>query len=161
MEKEWKLIEKLKQKLHKHDEIIWYIVFGVLTTMVNLIAFKYFNILLGYDKYLISNFIAWLIAVAFAYFTNKIFVFKISDWNIYVVAREILAFVIARVVSFFIEEFGLIIFIEILELDKFEIAILDIHISGVMTVKLSLAVIVVILNYVFSKFFIFKKKSEK
>ena len=57
-------------------EIVLYIVFGVLTTVVNFVVFKLFNMLLGEKLYLLNNTVAFIVSVLFAYVTNKIWVFE-------------------------------------------------------------------------------------
>ena len=80
-------MEKLKAIFKKivNKETILYIVFGVLTTLVNFVAFKLFTMV--FDKLVssqlgvhISNVLAWIFAVAFAYVTNKLFVFESKSW---------------------------------------------------------------------------------
>lgn len=81
-------MEKLKAIFKKlvNKETILYVVFGVLTTLVNFVAFKLFTMV--FDKLIssqlgvhISNVLAWIFAVAFAYVTNKLFVFESKSWG--------------------------------------------------------------------------------
>ena len=108
----------------------------------------------------ISNVLAWIFAVAFAYVTNKLFVFESKSWEGKVLAKEIPSFVAARLFSLGVEELGLIIFVNFLHFDSkvFHIPLINFDLSGEMTAKIILAVVVVILNYFFSKLVIFKKK---
>ena len=71
-------MNNIKKLINK--EIILYVIFGVLTTIVNLIAYYLFSNIININ-YLISNAIAWIISVVFAYITNKFFVFNNSDIN--------------------------------------------------------------------------------
>ena len=144
----------------KHKELITYVIFGGLTTIVNFVAFKLFNVILGEEHYLVSNVIAWFISVIFAYVTNKLFVFESRSWKMKVVSKEILSFFAARVFSFGIEELGLWMLVDLLHFDAYAINIFGIVIGGKMIAKIVLAVIVVILNYFFSKLVIFKKKEK-
>ena len=66
----------IKKLLAKYKEIITYVLFGVLSTIVNFGAFYIFNLILGSSFYLATNIIAWFFAVAFAYVTNKLWVFE-------------------------------------------------------------------------------------
>ena len=153
-----------------------YLIFGVLTTVVNLVAFAVFKKFLGV---LIANVVAWVFAVAFAYVTNKLFVFESKSWKKDIVLKEAASFTGARLFSLGVEEAGLIIMINWLKLapslgvfaakcldltQKFNVtlpqAVYD-KLDGEMVVKLILAVVVVILNYIFSKLVIFGKKEEK
>ncbi len=151
---------KIKELLLKYKEIIIYLVFGVLTTIVNLFAFWLFSQLLGEELYLLNNAIAWVIAVVFAFITNKLFVFESKSWSIKIAGKELLEFVGARLFSFGVEEGGMWLFIDILGFGEKGITIFGIFISGQIIVKILLSVIVVILNYFFSKFIIFKNKKS-
>lgn len=143
---------------NKIKEIVLYIVFGVLTTLVNFVAF--WLIQKTGINYLINNAISWIIAVAFAYVTNKLFVFDSKSWAIKLVAKEASEFLIARLFSFGIEEGGLWLMVDILGMKKLSLDLLGQAINGELIAKVILAIIVVILNYIFSKFIIFKKEKH-
>lgn len=132
---------------------VWdYLVFGFLATIVNWVAYivcAYCLLIpfLGNDDILlknVSNIVAWVAAVVFAYWTNRNFVFKSKINDFKGIMKEFWSFIGARVFSFVVET-GL-----------FWIAI-TMHISDIIA-KLAISVIVIILNYIFSKLFIFKKK---
>ena len=142
----------------KYKELITYIIFGVLTTLVNFFAFWLFTKILGENLYLVNNAIAWVVGVIFAYVTNKLFVFESKSWNLKLVTKEITGFLGARIFSFLVEEGGMFLFISVLGLGEKSLELLGFTITGQFIVKLLLAVIVVVLNYVFSKFFIFRKQ---
>ena len=93
-------MKKIKELLIKYKELITYVIFGVLTTVVNFAAFWIIDRILGDSLYLISNAIAWVIAVAFAYVTNKIWVFESKSWAPKLVLKEVCEFVAARLFSF-------------------------------------------------------------
>lgn len=135
-------------------EMFLYLLFGVLTTVVNLIVFSLGNKL--FDV-LVSNIIAWIAAVVFAFVTNKLFVFDSKSWAPKVILKEVTSFTAARLLTLGIEEAGLIIMIKWLHWDE---PLTLSFISGEMMIKIILAVIVVILNYIFSKLIIFRKKAE-
>ena len=143
----------------KYKEIITYIIFGVLTTVVNFFAFWLFTKIFGENLYLVNNAIAWVVGVVFAYVTNKLFVFESKSWNLKLITKEITGFLGARIFSFLIEEGGMFLFISGLGLGEKSLELLDFTITGQFIVKILLAIIVVVLNYVFSKFFIFKIKN--
>lgn len=151
-------MKRINDFLKKYSEAILYIVFGVLTTAVNFVAFWLFTKLLGDRVYLLNNALAWVVAVAFAYVTNKLFVFESKSWEIKLVAREIAEFLGARLFSLVIEEGGLWLLVSPLGFDKISVDILGATITGQIIAKVILAVIVIILNYIFSKFIIFKKE---
>ena len=152
-------MNKIKELYEKHRELIVYFVFGVLTTAVNLITFYTLESLFGTENsYLYNNVIAWVVAVAFAYVTNKLVVFESKSWAPSVVLKEAAEFVGARLFSLGVEEAGLWLFVELLSFGAVSIKILGFNLTGGFIAKVILAVIVVILNYFFSKFIIFKNK---
>lgn len=151
----------MKKLIEKYKELILYVIFGGLTTLVNFASFKIFNMILGEENYLVSNVIAWFISVIFAYVTNKIFVFGSRSWNFKIIGKEIFSFFTARIFSFAIEEFGLYALVDLLGFDKYRIDIFGFVLGGKMISKILLAVIVVILNYFFSKLVVFRKKKKE
>lgn len=160
-------MEKIKTIFKKlvNKETVTYLVFGVLTTVVNFGVFKLFDMLFtsitDFDLTLVTNVIAWVAAVVFAYVTNKLFVFESKEWKGEVLKKEIPSFLGARLISLGIEELGLLIFITWLCFDSFVLEIFPgFALGGKMLVKIGLAVIVVVVNYVFSKFIIFGKKEK-
>lgn len=152
-------------------EIITYIIFGVLTTAVNLVTFYIFkkifisigwegvfNKLLGsagWDKalellgsgtdYLDATVIAWTVAVIFAFVTNKLIVFESKSWKPAVAGKEFVGFIGARLFSLLVEIVFMFVMVTLLKWNDF-------------VAKFIVQVIVVILNYVFSKLLIFKNK---
>lgn len=151
----------IKKLFIKYKELITYVIFGVLTTLVNFFAFWLFTKILGEELYLINNAIAWVVGVIFAYITNKLFVFESKSWNLKLIAKEITGFLGARIFSFLVEEGGMFLFITVLGLGEKSLTILNLTITGQFVVKILLAVIVVVMNYVFSKFFIFKSSENR
>ena len=139
-------------------EIINYIIFGVLTTVVNFAVFWLFNRLLGKNFYLLSNVIAWIVAVAFAYVTNRIWVFESKVTTVKSILLEGGEFFLARLFSLVVEEAGLLILVDLLKFKVLSFDLFSFNVTGEMLAKVILAVVVVILNYIFSKFIIFKKQ---
>ena len=117
------MMTKIKELIIKYKEIIIYVIFGGLTTVVNLSVFTLFNKLLGDERYLITNIVAWFAAVAFSYITNKIWVFESKSWNIKVLAKEILSFFAARVLTLGIEEAGLFVFVDLLSFNEISLKV--------------------------------------
>lgn len=155
-------MSKIKELLKKYEELILYVVFGGLTTVVNFVAFWLLNKVLGEELYLVNNVIAWFVSVVFAYVTNKLWVFESKSWAPKILFKEVPEFFAARLFSLFVEEGGLWLFVDKMGFDKFSFSILGFEFTGKLIAKIVLAVIVVILNYFFSKFVIFaKKKKEK
>lgn len=149
---------KIKDLLYKYKELITYVIFGGLTTLVNFVAFYVVTQILGEELYLLNNAIAWVVSVVFAYVTNKLFVFESKSWNLKLVAKESVEFVGARIFSFLIEEGGMLLFVSVLGFGEISFNIFGFTITGQLIAKLILAVVVVIMNYFFSKFIIFRKK---
>lgn len=148
----------IKKLITKYKELIIYGIFGVGTTLVNFVTYKLCNVLFGVKFYLLSNVIAWLVSVIFAYVTNKLFVFESKSWDIRLVAKEISSFFTARIFSFIIEEAGLFLLVDICNMKAFAVDVFGFTVSGNMISKVVLAVVVVVLNYFFSKFVVFRKK---
>lgn len=143
-----------------NKETITYIIFGVLTTAVSFVSLKIFDMLLGKQLYLLSNTISWVLAVAFAYVTNKLFVFESKSWKPAVLKKEIPSFLTARVASYFVEQGCLWLFMSLLGFDSKVFDFIIVKLSGLMTAKVIASVLVVIINYVLSKFIIFAKKGR-
>lgn len=153
-------MKKLTELILKYKELILYVFFGVLNTAVNFFTFWLFGKLLGEDLYYISNAIAWLASVIFAYLTNKLFVFESKSFAPKVLLKEVPAFFGARVFSFLIEEGGLILLVDVFGFGGFSFTVFSFRISGQLIAKIAVAVIVVLVNYFASKFVIFRKKDK-
>ena len=153
-------MKKIIELINKYKELILYVLFGGLTTVVNFVAFWICGKILGEELYLVSNAVAWIVSVVFAYVTNKLFVFESKSFAPKILAKEITTFVSARVFSFGVEEGGMWFFVDLLKFGEYSISILGFEISGQLISKLILAVVVVILNYFASKFVVFKNKNK-
>ena len=151
-------MNKIKELVIKYKEIILYGVFGVITTLANLIAFFVADFILGQDLYLVSNAIAWITGVIVAYVTNKLWVFNSKSWKFKVLLKEIPEFVGARLFSFGVEEAGMWLFVDVIGFGEKSLNVFGFVITGVVITKFLLSVLVVVINYFFSKFIIFKKK---
>jgi len=126
-------------------ETITYGIAGALTTIVNFASYEGLY-RVGIPN-LTANALAWVIAVTFAYIVNKRNVFVSKSNSIKDEAAKITKFYGARIVTLGVEQLGMYIFIERMGFHR-------------LLVKASLAIIVIILNYIFSKLYIFKNKSE-
>lgn len=135
-------IEVLLKKVLK-KEVILYIIFGVITTLVNLVSFYIMNTVLKWNEN-VSNFIAIIVAVLVAYLTNKDLVFHSEAKTIKEKLIEFWKFVLGRAATMLIEFGG-------------GFLLFKLPIPNIIT-KLVLTVIVIILNFFISKFFAFKKK---
>lgn len=137
-------MKKLTELIRKHWDILSYLFFGGLTTLVNYLVYlpcyNWFGISAS-----VSNAIAWVFAVAFAFLTNKPFVFKSHDWSIKVVLPELTKFLGCRIGSGVLETAILFLTVDLLGWN-----------GNVLKVITSL--LVVILNYFGSKLLVFTKK---
>ena len=128
----------------KYQEYISYLVFGALTTLVNLVIFYALDRIMNY---LVANVIAWIGAVIFAYVVNKLFVFESDRRDPKGLLFEISTFFAARLLSLGLEEGILFVFVTQLGFSA-------------RIVKLIAQILVIIFNYVASKLVIFRKKAE-
>ncbi len=136
-------MKKIRALIEKHYDILAYLVFGVLTTVVNYVVYLPCYNLLNLSA-AVSNVIAWAVAVAFAYVTNKPFVFHSHDWSAKTVVPELTKFVGSRIASGALET--AIIFVTV-----------DCLLWNGNVMKLVTSVLVVIINYVASKLLVFRK----
>lgn len=137
-------MKKILALLRQHREIVSYVFWGVMTTAVNYVTYTLFTELLRVH-YLTSTVIAWIISVLFAYFVNKRFVFRSLDWSWRVALRELWQMVASRLFSLGLEMAIMWGFVDMLRCPH-------------LVVKLAANVVVVIVNYVLSKWIIFKPK---
>ena len=126
-------------------ETITYAIAGVLTTVVNFISYEWMY-RLGLSN-LTANCIAWVIAVTFAYVVNKWTVFQSKSKNAKDETFKVIKFFGARLITLGVEQLGLYIFVEHMGIHRW-------------IIKAALAIIVIILNYIFSKLYIFNKEKE-
>ena len=145
-------MKKIIDLYKKYEEIINYLIIGILTTVVNL-AVKYallFTVLNASDatQLQIAVVISWVVACIFAYITNRKIVFKSKSKKI---LKEFTAFVSARIFTLILEMLIMFIFVTLLNLD-----------SDLWVVIWSLVaqVVVIVVNYVLSKLVIFKKEKK-
>lgn len=141
----------------KYRELVAYFFVGCATTLLNLIIFALFNAVLGDKLYLISNVISWIISVTFAFFMYKLAVFRSMDMRIKTLLVEGFEFYGARLLTLVIESLGLFLLIDVARLSQIGFRFI-INITGEMIAKFIMLVVVTILNYIFSKFVIFRKK---
>lgn len=135
-------MEKIKELFKKYKEVIMYLIIGVLTTVINYVIFVV-AVKCGLEE-LISNIIAWTITVIVAYILNKLFVFESKSFERSIITKEIISFTVSRIATLGVEELILLVFVKIIGLNAY-------------VIKLIANVVVIILNYIFSKFIIFKK----
>lgn len=141
-------MEKLKELIKKicTREVILYIVFGVLTTCVNIISFMILSSVFNIEENLASN-IGIVLAVLFAYFTNRKLVFNSTASTFSEQLKEFGKFILGRAFTMVVESAGFYTLFTILSIT---------YMDGLVS-KLIISVIVIILNFFISKFFAFKK----
>ena len=121
-----------------------YLVAGVATTVVNYVVYFIATRMLGLGV-MAGTWTAWVVAVAFAYVVNKLFVFRSHCPSMGALVKEALSFFSARGVTMLLEVGGMVLFGTILRWNPW-------------LVKIGLNVLVLVLNYVFSKLLVFQKK---
>ncbi len=141
-------MEKIKELYKKYEEIVNYLIVGVLTTVVSLgtyylCVFTFLNPDNAVQLQ-IANIISWICAVIFAYITNRKFVFKSKNENIF---KEVVSFTSSRLVTLFLDMLTMFVMVTLLKIND-KIA------------KLVVQVIVTVGNYILSKIFVFKKKKN-
>ena len=140
-------MEKLKQLVLKYKEPILYLFFGGLTTLVSIVSYALCERWLGMDP-LVANVISWILAVSFAYVTNRTWVFNSRTKGFRPILREILSFFGGRLATLGLEELILWIGIKRMGMDS-------------LLVKLITQVVVILSNYVISKVFVFRQKKQE
>lgn len=140
LEATWQKIKKLLD-----SEGFRYLFFGGLSTVFSIASFALLKLAFPYT---VANLISLVLTKLFAYITNKLFVFQTRTESFGALMREFFSFIGARMVTFVIDYFGLILMVETL------------HMNSLVS-KVILQVIVIALNYVFSKLFVFKKKDVR
>lgn len=131
--------------IKKHKEMLLYLIFGVLTTLLNIVAYGLMKNILNID-YMISNIIAWCLSVAFAYITNKTYVFNSNKNNKVDIIKEIILFISLRLSSLAIDIAIMYIGVSILLIND-------------MFIKIIANIIIIIINYIMSKKIVFKNKT--
>lgn len=147
MERNVDNMKKLLELYKKYKEIINYLIFGGLSTVVNFVTYYITARLFGIDE-VVSSGISWFCSVLFAYITNKIFVFESKTNTVKAVLKEMGSFFLARVISGILCDVG-----------TFALMVKVFHINDIFS-KIVTQVMVVIVNYVFSKLIIFRKPKK-
>ena len=119
-------------------ELISYVVFGAFTTLINIAVYFIFTDIF-HINYIIANIVSWFVSVMFAYVTNRIWVFESDNEN---VAKEVFLFYGGRIFTVVVDTLLMILFIDVLSIGNF-------------VTKITVSIIVIILNYLFSKWVVF------
>ena len=134
----------------KYQEIINYLIVGVLTTVVSIVTYFLFSLILDIENnilFILANVLSWICAVVFAYITNKKFVFNTTTSNKKEEIKVFSMFVSSRITTLLIELAFMFITVKVILIND-KIA------------KVIAQFIVIVLNYVLSKLFVFKKKNN-
>ena len=136
------MLKNIKDRSKKHRELVVYLICGFLTFVVSMVVYALLSEIFRINV-LVANIITWIIAVYFAFSVNRKFVFK-SNGNF---TSELIQFYLGRVVTLVVEQAMLYIFIIRLMFNN-------------MAIKSIVQVVIIILNYIISKFIVFKKEKS-
>jgi putative flippase GtrA len=126
---------------HKNEELWNYLIVGGLTTLVSIVFYALFSKAF-HIYYIVSNVLSWIVAVIFAYYTNRWFVFHSKNKN---KLKEFITFTGSRLLTLLIDTGLMILFVETMKMND-------------MVAKLIVQVVIIIANYILSKLFVFKNK---
>ena len=129
----------------RYKELFFYAVFGVGATVINIVSYRVLANTFGKKYFLIANIIAWILAFIFAFITNKLFVFESRSWETQIAMKEFVGFLSARLATGILDTVLMWLFVSIISLDD-------------TLSKIIINILVIIINYIASKFFIFKKE---
>ena len=139
------MLSKIKMLLKKYNRLLSYLFFGALTTLVNYVVYfplyNRLNLSAGF-----SNIISWFVSVLFAYFTNKSFVFKSNNWSLKAALPELSKFFGCRFGSGLLETLLIWVCVDLLSWNG-------------NLFKLIVSILVVILNYISSRWVVFKQSN--
>lgn len=137
-------MQLIQQLWQRYKSVIAYLVFGGLTTVINFIVFWIFNDFVQWP-YWLANTMAWFLSVLFAYITNKLWVFDSKTPTVRTVLAEATSFFGFRLLSYFVDQAIMIVGISVLHGNNLIVKLID-------------QIIIVVLNWFFSKLFIFKDR---
>jgi putative flippase GtrA len=124
-------------------ELLNYLIFGALTTLINIVSYTFFTKLLNTD-FKTATTIAWILSVLFAFVTNKLYVFHSTGKNIFTISKELGSFLLSRLLSYGLDILSMILLVQILVIND-------------LIAKVIANILVVIFNYLASKLFVFKQ----
>lgn len=143
MDKKNNYYDIIKSLIAKYKKIILYLVFGVTTTIINILIYALFAKLFNIN-FVVSNIIAWIVAVSFAFITNKFYVFESKSKDKSIVIKESISFIIARLLSLLFDMIFMYVGIVLLKQNDIVIKIIS-------------NILVIIINFILSKYIVFKK----
>lgn len=140
------MLDSIKQILIRHRAVILYLFFGGCTTLVNILVYLIATRMFALDP-LAATVAAWFLSVLFAYVTNKIFVFESREARLPYLLKEAALFFAFRILSGVLDTGMMWIFVT-------QLGVQD------LLIKIVSNIVVVILNYIFSKLWIFRNKNN-
>lgn len=153
-------MQKVRSLFQKHKELILYVIFGGLTTLVNYVV--YFLCKAVGLSYSPATVIAWIVAVGFAYIVNRVWVFASKSRGVRAVLREIILFVGARLFSLVLELGVMFVGMDLLGAGRWVVSLSTVTLPlGEFLTKTVAQILVVLSNYVFSKLVIFRKRRSQ
>lgn len=141
------VLKKIRAFYADYKEFLLYLFFGGLTFIVSVSSYVFCNLKLGINV-LTANIVSWILAVAFAYVTNRIWVFQSASCSKAGVFREIISFAGSRIATLILEETVLFVFITVMNFNS-------------IAVKITAQIIVILSNYLLSKLFVFTRIDKK
>lgn len=135
----------MKELLVKYKSLISYLFFGGCTTLINIITYYFCAHIFSFST-IISTVIAWVLAVVFAYVTNKIWVFECKSWEISILINEVIAFFACRMLTGLLDIVIMAVCVDML------------HFNDII-IKAFSNILVIILNYVASRLVVFKRSN--
>ena len=148
----------MKNIFLKHKQLILYIIFGGLTTVINIVGYYLLSPLFAENLKVLATIIATVISIIFAYITSKIFVFESKDNSNKAFWVEMGSFFAARGLSLALDALVIWIMVDNLKYVGYLFSIFTIEVTQDLVIKIVLNVFIVFINYILSKFFIFKNK---
>lgn len=136
----------IKDLFKKYRGVILYLVFGVMTTLINVLAYDIAYKKLGINN-VVSTIIAWVVAVSFAFITNKLFVFGSKKKNMDAL-KEAVSFITCRIATGVVEVGMMWAFVDLLRFDG-------------TVMKLVTNIVIIVINYIASKFFVFRGEGNE
>lgn len=135
----------VKRLIKKHKAVVLYLIFGVLTTILNIVTYWLLSNVLNID-YMVSNIVAWCLAIAVAYLTNRVYVFNSDKTSKKDVLKEVSVFISVRLSSLAVDVVIMYIGVSLLNIND-------------MFIKVLANLVVIIINYIMSKKIVFKNKT--
>lgn len=140
-------MKKIWDLYKKYEDVILYLFFGGCTFLVSMVSYYILKLILGDEYYMVANIISWILAVLFAYITNRIFVFKSTVTGFVGILKELWMFVACRLSTGVMEIVIMFVGVSLLHIN-------DLLVKGVAQV------LVILSNYVLSKLIIFRNNSS-